>query len=195
MRRPLVAGMAALAIALTGCAPGASARASGSDPALVAARKVAGIADCPASTDEAALPDGLPDLSLDCLGGDSQVRLAGLRGRPLVLNLWAQWCAPCRAEARYLAEYSRKPEDGVQLLGINYDDPQPALALEFAQLVGWTYPQLADPQKSSATPLRVPGIPLTLLVDADGRVAARHSGPFSSTADLAGWVASGLEDR
>lgn len=195
MRAPLVVGFAALAVALAGCAPGAAARASGADPALVAARKAAGIADCPVSTDAAVLPDGLPDLTLDCLGGDAHVRLAGLRGRPLVVNLWAQWCAPCRAEARYLAEYSRKPAEGVQLLGINYDDPQPELALEFAHLMGWTYPQLADPQKAGVTPLRVPGIPLTLLVDAEGRVAARHNGPFRSTADLAAWVASGLEDR
>ena len=68
-------------------------------------KKAAGIADCPRSdSDVAAVPSGLPDVVLPCLGGGREVRLAGLRGKPMMINVWAQWCGPCREEAPYLAE-------------------------------------------------------------------------------------------
>ncbi len=191
--RPAFALAVGLAVAIAGCGSGTGGSAS--VPDVVAARRAAGIADCPASTDSAALPDGLPDIALSCLGGDSVVRLAGLRGRPMVVNLWAQWCAPCRAEARFLADYARQSVDEVMMMGLNFNDPQPELAVAFAHQVGWTYPQLADPDKTSEGPLRVPGIPLTLLVDDGGHVVSRHAGPFASTTELAGWVAAGLGAR
>lgn len=188
-RRPFLAAVLSV-VALTGCAT-ASAPTPSLDADLVAARRAAGIADCPPSSPAPAVDGGLPELTLPCLGGDSSVRLAGLRG-PMVVNLWAQWCAPCRAEAPHLAEFAVEQEGGVAMLGINFNDPQPALAVEFAQLAHWGYPQLADPERSSAAPLGVPGIPVTLLVDAQGRIAARHSGPFGSTAELRDWVDEGL---
>lgn len=188
MRFPML--LAALAVILAGCAPAPPAAAP--VPDLVAARKAAGIADCPESSEAAAIPDGLPDLTLSCLGGDATVRLAGLRGTPMVINYWAQWCAPCRAEARHLAEFARESSGEVMMLGVNYNDPHPALAVEFAELAGWSYPQLADPERLSEGPLGVPGIPLTVLIDAEGRIVGRHPGPFSSTAELSDWVAEGL---
>lgn len=186
--------LAVAALLLAGCAP-----AAGTSPTpdatpttdLVAARRAAGIADCPQPAPSGQVPGGLPLLSLECLGGDTQVDLAALRG-PTVINYWAQWCLPCRQEATFLAEFAADPEAPASLLGVNYDDPQPAWAIEFAQLVGWTYPQLQDPAKVSSGPVGVPGIPLSLLLDADGRVVARHAGAFSSTAELRGWVRTGL---
>ena len=157
---------------------------------LLAARRAAGIEDCPESSTAAAVPGGLPELTLDCLGGDSSVRLAGLRG-PLLVNLWAQWCEPCRAEAGHLVAFATT-QDEVAVLGINYQDPRPELAIEFAQLVGAKYPQLVDAETTSKGPLGVPGIPLTLLVDAKGRVVARQPGEFTSLEHLQQWVAEGL---
>lgn len=156
-------------------------------------RRAAGIADCPAS--EPGVPtraDGLPDLALDCLGADSRVRLAGLRGTPLVINVWAQWCGPCRAEAPFLTEAAKSTAGRVQFLGIDYDDPYPDLAVEFAQQAGWRYPQLVDPDKTSGPDLRVIGPPQTILVDADGRIVHRHPGQVTSTDQLLGLISTHL---
>ena len=60
---------------------------------LAAMKKAAGIADCPRSDpDVAVVSSGLPDVVLPCLGGGREVRLAGLRGKPMMINVWAQWC-------------------------------------------------------------------------------------------------------
>lgn len=209
-RRPVARALAilAIAVALAGCAdllPGVGGGAAGPitatpsaasvEPAptptdLVAARKAAGIADCPASGKAAAVAGGLPDLTLDCLGGDTTVRLAALRG-PMLINLWAQWCAPCRAEAAHLSAFA-STQKKVAVLGINYADPDPALAIEFAQLTAATYPQLADPKTTLKAPLGVVGIPYTLLIDADGRIVARHPGQFTSLENVQDWVQTGL---
>lgn len=183
--------LAAVALLLVGCAVPAAATAPAPSTDLVAARRAAGIADCPQPKPSGPVAGGLPQLSLECLGGGTQVDFAALRG-PMVINFWAQWCLPCRQEATFLAEFAADQEAPASLLGVNYDDPQPAWAIEFAQLVGWKYPQLRDPAKVTAGPLGVPGIPLSLLLDAEGRVVARHAGAFASTAELRGWVRKGL---
>ncbi|MGB7964250.1 MAG: TlpA disulfide reductase family protein [Propionicimonas sp.] len=182
--------LAIAALLLVGCAPTPATSPTPSTD-LVAARRAAGIADCPRPTPSGPVAGGLPQLSLACLGGDTAVDLAALRG-PTVINFWAQWCLPCRQEATYLAEFAADEEAPASMLGVNYDDPQPAWAIEFAQLVGWTYPQLQDPAKVTSGPVGVPGIPLSLLLDADGKVVARHAGAFASTAELRGWVRKGL---
>lgn len=193
----LVAAMAAVVIALVavpelGFGPGPSAptAATTSTVDLVAARRAAGIEDCPASSDAPAVRAGLPDVTLACLGGDSAVRLAGLRG-PMLINLWAQWCEPCRAEAADLATFA-STQKKVAVLGINYSDPQPALAIEFAQLMKMTYPQLTDEEGALRGPLGVMGIPYSLLIDADGVIVARHPGVFDSGEELRSWVQEGL---
>ncbi|MEA4945802.1 MAG: TlpA disulfide reductase family protein [Propionicimonas sp.] len=181
-------GLVAAAILLAGCSAVPVPSPSPSVD-LVAARRAAGIADCPAVT-APAVPGGLPEIELDCLGSDSTVKLSSLRG-PLVLNLWAQWCPPCRKEAPVLAQFQSARPD-VALIGLDYDDPQPDWAIEFAQLSGWTYPHLVDPDKTTTDPLAVLGIPFSILVDAEGRVVARQAGGFTSLAELEEWVDQGL---
>ena len=66
------------------------------------------------------------------------------------------------------------------ILGIDYDDPRPDRAIEFARVLGWTFPQLVDQDKVLAGPFQLTGPPVTLFVRADGTVAYRHSGPFRS---------------
>lgn len=180
----MAAGLGVLLAACGAVAPTVSPTPTpGAD--LVAARRAAGIADCPQPTGEP-VPEGLPDLTVECLGGDATVSLAALRG-PMLINLWAQWCLPCRQEAPVLAAFDAARDD-VELLGLNYDDPEPDWAIEFARLAGWTWPQLADPGKTIQAPLGIPGIPVTLLLDADGRIAARHFGAFTDLEQLSDWV-------
>lgn len=185
--------VATTALLVGGCAPPPAPASSPPTPAytpaseaeVLAARKAAGIAGCPKSDPGvAARPDGLPELTLDCLGGDSTVRLAGLRGKPMVINLWAQWCPPCREESPHLREFAVASKGKVLLLGLNYTDPRPELAVEFAALVGWTYPQIADPEGKLAGTMAVPGLPITILVNPDGEVVYTVVGKLQSTEQL-----------
>lgn len=195
--RALTVLAGALVALLAGCVPSVlneagppPTRTRASSAQLVAARTAAGIAGCPASSALPAVEGGLPDLTLECLGGDTTVRLGGLRG-PMLVNLWAQWCEPCRAESGHLAAFAGE-QDEVTVLGVNYTDPQPALAIEFAGLTGLTFPHVADEEHELRAPLGIVGIPYSLLVGADGRILARHPGPFDSLPDLRSWVEEGL---
>ena len=181
------AGIVAGGVLLAGCAPTPAEipEPLPADPALVAQREGAGIADCPATPlDAEAVPGGLPDLVLTCLGSGRQVNLAALRGTPMVINVWAQWCGPCRQEAPHLAEFASRMGDEVLVLGVDFDDPDPALALEFAGQAGWTYPHVADPTKQTQGALRISGIPTTLFVGRDAVIAQRVVGPVESSQEL-----------
>jgi thiol-disulfide isomerase/thioredoxin len=200
MRGSVRLGVGALVLALTagvaGCTPapagaagvasgGATASANPNTPALIAQRVAAGLPDCEVPAGGAApLQEGLPDLVLPCLGSERAVNLAQLRGRPLVVNLWAQWCAPCKAEAPVLAEFARRAGDQVAVVGINYADPDPAAAIAFAGSAGWAYPHLVDAGALLRARLSLPGIPVTLLVAADGRVVYRVTGGIDSVERL-----------
>lgn len=168
------------------------------DPAGL--RRQHGIPDCPVDTasqssgPSAAVMGGLPDLTLRCLGGDSPVRLASLRG-PMLVNLWAVWCTPCRVEGPHLASFAKAASGRVTLVGVDTADPDPALAAEFAQSVGWTYMQVQDPGHRLPDALGLKGLPLTLFVDASGRVVYRQVGAFESEQQIRDLVASHLGVR
>jgi cytochrome c biogenesis protein CcmG/thiol:disulfide interchange protein DsbE len=69
-------------------------------------------------------------------------------------------------------------------MGIDYEDPRPELAIEFAQLSAWTFPQLVDREKALAGPLQITGPPQTFFVRPDGTIAYRHLGPFASAEQI-----------
>lgn len=184
--RIVVGVVAALGMLLSSCARPAPAEVplAPVPPDVIAQRQAAGIADCPASDASAPSVDGgMPRLIVGCLGSDATVNLAGL-GRPAVINVWAQWCAPCRQEAPHLRAFADRVGDRIVIMGLDYDDPDPALALEFAEYVGWRYPHVTDPGKRTAGPLGITGIPLTLFVAADGTIAYRHVGVITSPEQL-----------
>jgi len=200
MRRGLrLAATLSALVLLAGCTEGPAVTRSSESPAstsstptvtpapdssgLAGAKRAAGIADCPTSDAEVpATAGGLPDEVLPCLGGGRPVRLAGLRGRPMIINVWAQWCAPCRQEAPFLAEVgsSATADDDLVVLGIDHQDPEPEAAIEFARAASWTYPQLQDTEQVLRTDLRVTALPVSFFVRADGTIAYRNFVPFTS---------------
>lgn len=131
---------------------------------------------------------GWPDVTLDCLGAGPAVRLTDLRGKPAVVNVWAQWCGPCRQEAPYLADLAdraaaarAKGAADLRVLGIDYADPRPEAAIAFATEQHLDYPHVRDPDKQVGPALRIVGPPATAFVTADGTIAYLHLGPFTST--------------
>ncbi|MDF2968217.1 MAG: TlpA family protein disulfide reductase [Nocardioidaceae bacterium] len=165
-------------------------------PELQRQRKAAGIADCPAPSRAAssrAAGPVLPAITLPCLGDDASVDLSTLRG-PLVLNLWAQSCGPCRDEMPLLQRL-HEATDKVTVLGVDFQDLQPGMALALAEATGTTYPSVADVDGELKAPLRLTGLPTTLFVDADGRVVATERRAFSSYADVVAVVEDKLRLR
>lgn len=126
----------------------------------------------------------LPDVTLAALGEGTPIHLAGLRGKPTVINLWAIWCTPCRKELPLLARADRELGDKVRVLGIDFADGSPGAALDLARRAGVTYPLVADPKSSVRHDLKVVGLPQTVFVDAQGTIVATERRPFRSYADL-----------
>ncbi|WP_298748627.1 TlpA disulfide reductase family protein [uncultured Nocardioides sp.] len=173
-RAAALAGLLA-ALVLTGCSdPEAGFVPNPPDidvdtPALREAKAEAGIEDC-APGDGEPVDGGLPAVTLPCLGGGPDVDLAALRG-PMVVNLWASWCGPCRREMPVLQEFHATHGDTVPVLGVDFQDPNTGLALQQLAQRGVTYPSVADTEAVlKAEPLRATALPLTALVDENGVV-------------------------
>ena len=147
-------------------------------PQLRALKAKAGVRPCRAGTGA----NDLPGVTLPCLGGGRPVRLDRLHG-PLVVNLFAQWCGPCRAELPYYEELHRKARGKVGVLGVDYLDTRPDKALELVRDTGVTYPLLADPGGTLRADLRIRGLPGVAFVSADGSVQVEF-GVVDSYAEL-----------
>jgi cytochrome c biogenesis protein CcmG/thiol:disulfide interchange protein DsbE len=131
---------------------------------------------------EAALAAGerppAPALELEVLGGDGDTRtLADYRGKVVVLNYWASWCEPCRDEAPALQAFHEEAESrGGTVLGVDVKDVT-SDAQEFIDEFGLGYPMLRDPDGHSQGEYGIAAYPETVVIDADGRIAALQRGP------------------
>lgn len=124
-----------------------------------------------------------PEVAGTTLDG-TPLALADHLGEVVVLNVWASWCAPCRAEAPELEEVSQEFADsGVQFIGLNTRDSETS-AKAFLATKGVTFPSLVDAdgqlQLKFADTLPPKAIPSTLVIDPQGRVAARALGAVSA---------------
>ena len=116
-----------------------------------------------------------PDLVVSAFDG-STIRLSDLRGRPVVINFWASWCAPCRLEDPALQAAARADAGRVQFLGVTFKDSEDA-ARAYAAESPHPYP-LGSARGGVPAGFGVTGPPETYFVDAQGLVAARFLGPL-----------------
>jgi thiol-disulfide isomerase/thioredoxin len=133
----------------------------------------------------------IPAIHGPTLGG-GQLALSSLRGHVIVLNIWASWCAPCRAESPALARLSGETyRQGVRFVGIDTRD-QPEAGLAFRRSFHIRYPSLVDRRGELLLPLTqlipVNAIPSTVVIDPGGQITARVIGPVDY-ATLRGLIA------
>ena len=116
-----------------------------------------------------------PNFSLQDLDG-KPLDLASYRGDVVLLDFWATWCTPCRAEIPHLVEFQNKYRDqGLQVIGISMDD-SPKPVREFYQQYKMNYPVALGTEKVAEAYGGVLGLPVTFLIGRDGRVAAKYVG-------------------
>ena len=119
----------------------------------------------------------LPPATLAGFGGGPEVNLTDFRGKPMIVNFWATWCAPCVKEMPEFQAAAAEFGDTVAFLGIDVEDAPPN-AEPFVEQLGIDYPLAIDPQREFYREVGNVGMPTTLLVDPDGIVRYRHTGPL-----------------
>jgi cytochrome c biogenesis protein CcmG, thiol:disulfide interchange protein DsbE len=118
-----------------------------------------------------------PKLQLPKLFGDGESSLDGYRGKVVVLNFWASWCEPCRAESPLLQRWHEKIADsGGTVLGVDVLDVS-SDAREFARKYKLSYPMVRDRDADALGDFGVVAYPETFVIDRRGRIAATRRGP------------------
>ncbi|MFH8989243.1 TlpA family protein disulfide reductase [Streptomyces sp. NPDC017940] len=171
----LAAGAAALALTLSACGSGGTSGGSGKTNFITSKDGI--------STAERGDRHDAPVIDGETLDG-KKLSIDDYKGKVVVLNVWGSWCPPCRAEAPNFKKVSAATEDDVQFVGINARDPEKGPAISFEKDYGIGYPSLYDPMGKLM--LRFPKgtlnpqfIPSTVVIDRDGKIAARSQQPLN----------------
>ncbi len=137
-----------------------------------------------------------PEFELERLDVDGELALASLRGKAVVLNVWASWCVPCREEAPFLEQIWRERRTrGLVVVGLNAKDFRRD-ARRFTRRYDLTFPVVFDGPGDTAGRYGVTGFPETFVLDREGRVIETFIGAINSEedrADLAAAVDRALE--
>ncbi len=119
-----------------------------------------------------------PDFGLQLFDG-SRFRFSEQRGRVVVLNFWASWCTPCRAEMPHFETAYRAYKDrGVLFIGLAVQD-DPAAAVALLKELGISYPAGPDPGNEIALAYQVSGLPTTIFISRDGKLVRKWTGTLT----------------
>ena len=168
----LAMGAVALALALIWVAPGIEPHVDDSSTSSGAPAEYPGE---PEDADVVGKPARLDFTLKDMNGVD--VHLASFKGKVILLNFWATWCGPCRAEIPSLVELQEQYADDLVVLGLSVDDPAEKL-LPYAAEFKMNYPVLVGNGHQDVQDAFGPlfGIPVSVIIGRDGLIAKKHSG-------------------
>jgi len=156
-------------------ARGPSAGSSGRTVAEAASKPSAGTRAAPAVIRFVKDPTATPPFLINDLSGQS-ISTAQLRGKVVILNFWATWCPPCRAEIPELIALQSKYKDRLQIIGVSVDEDAPASYVKaFAEKAGINYPVVMGAEIAKEYG-GVPALPTSFVVNTDGRVVQKHVG-------------------
>lgn len=105
-----------------------------------------------------------------------RVDLASLRGKPTVVHFWASWCGPCTKEAPEVARLPAALRGRANVVGVDWSDSHGG-AERFVRKHGWTFPVLEDDAGRTGTAWHIQGLPTTFVLDAQGRIVEKLTGP------------------
>ncbi|GIW08433.1 MAG: hypothetical protein KatS3mg060_3238 [Dehalococcoidia bacterium] len=147
---------------------------------LVALLAALVLAACQPSSAAPVVGGAAPEFSLPTLDGRT-VSLASLKGKPVLLNFWATWCAPCREEMPLIQRAAaRYASSGLTVLAIDVQEGE-ALVQPFVDEFGLTFPVLLDKNGEVVSRYRVRGIPTTVFIDRGGIIQSVYLGPMDET--------------
>jgi len=130
-----------------------------------------------------------PGFELENLDGEA-ISLGSLRGRPVMLNFWATWCGPCRAEMPYIQEIHEDPawlESGLLILAVNIGESA-SQARSFVDDFGLTFTVLLDSDEKQAMTYNISHIPTTFFIGKDGIIKDVRVGSFRGKAEIEGYL-------
>jgi thiol-disulfide isomerase/thioredoxin len=120
-------------------------------------------------------PDQAPDFKLDDLDG-KPLSLSASHGKVILLNFWATWCGPCRAEIPDLVELQKKYADKLQIIGLDVDDDDTSEVKKFVEANGINYPIGMATNEIRIQYGGVAALPTSFVLDSEGRVVQKHEG-------------------
>ena len=189
VRVPIIT-LALVAALAAGCGSGASAgvgAADGTYAGPVPTPRIPTLAPCPT----AGSPSSLPSLTLSCLRDGPKVDTATLGGHPVLVNLWASWCGPCKQEMPSLQTAYRTLGRQISFLGVDTKDDVNS-ASDFLAAISVHYPQVVDDNGDLLHKIGGSGLPVTVVLDVTGRAVYSHRGQLRTDDLRAALLAAGV---